>query len=276
MGPRSEIVPATGVWGRCGSIFDPNCTGSEQSNGNDSWTQRLKTRESQIDPAANAGATYLFESWYIAREDINIYNSMATVTGTPHYSSNQWSFNSQANYKLGPAIDRWVSPTSPPANAKNTELAATEGHAKVAVKATDLGNGSWRYDYAVENLDFARAVVQAPQNGPDPHVVSNRGFNSFSVPIPAGATVTATAFRDGDVDSTNNWTTTSNGGRVLWTAVGRTATANTPSKPTLDWGTLYSFSVTVNRAPANGDSSLHVAQSGTPAAYSVATLVPGS
>jgi hypothetical protein len=42
----------------------------------------------------------------------------------------------------------------------------------------------------------------------------------------------------------------------------------------LDWGTLYSFSLTVAAAPVEGDSSLRVAQSGTPAAYDVATLVP--
>ena len=32
----------------------------------------MQVHESQIDPAANAGATYMMESWYIAREDINI------------------------------------------------------------------------------------------------------------------------------------------------------------------------------------------------------------
>ena len=41
MGPRSEIVPATGIWGRCGSIWDASCTGTQHSNGNNSWTQRM-------------------------------------------------------------------------------------------------------------------------------------------------------------------------------------------------------------------------------------------
>ena len=43
------------------------------------------------------------------------------------------------------------------------------GRLKVAVRATDLGEGQWRYDYAVMNLDF------------DPRVAA------FSVPLPAGA-----------------------------------------------------------------------------------------
>jgi len=265
MGPRSEIVPATVIWGRCGSIWDPDCDGNEQNNGNDSWTQRMKTHESQIDPAANPGATYMMDSWYLARQDINIYNSMATVTGTPHYASNTWSFSGQTNYRLGAAIDRWVDPASPPANAMNTELAVTEGHTKVAVKATDLGNGSWRYDYAVMNFDFARAITEGAGsgNGPDPRVISNKGFDSFSVP--AGGTIGATTFSNGTFDSTTDWTTDTTDGVVTWTA---------PEGGTLDWGTMYSYSITSTSAPVAGSITLHVAQEGTPASFEVATLVP--
>jgi hypothetical protein len=279
MGPRTEIVPAAGTWGRCGSIFDPNCTGSYavQDGNNDEWTQRLKTRESQIDPAANAGATYMMESWYIARDDINIYNSMATVTGTPHYGSNQWSLTGQSNYKLGPAIDRWVSPTAPPANSQNSELATEEGHAKVAVKATDMGGGNWRYVYAVENLDFARAITEAPENGPDPRVISNKGFDSFSVPLPAGATVVSTSFSDGDLVATNNWVAATNASAVTWRSNGTPVISpNAKKRQTLDWGTMFTFTVVVNKAPANGNGTLHVATLGSPASYTVASLVPGS
>ena len=274
MGPRSEIVPASGTWGRCGSIWDSTCTGTQHSNGNNSWTQRLQTHESQVDPAVNPGSTIMMESWYIARDDIDIYNSMATVTGTPHYSGNQWSLTGQTNYKLGPAIDRWVSPTTPAANSLNSEIANSDGHAKVAVKATNLGNGSWRYDYAVENLDYARAIVQAPENGPDPRVISNKGFDSFSVPIPAGANVSATSFHNGTVDGANAWTVNVGSSSVKWTA----------GSQSLDWGSMFTFSLTVNASPANthpqlnpkgnGAVTLHVANPGSPASYNARSLIP--
>jgi len=265
MGPRSEIVPASGTWGRCGSIWDPDCTGNDTGNDNDDWTQRLKTHESQVDPAANTGATYMMDSWYLARQDINIYNSMATVTGTPHYSGGQWSFTGQSNFRLGAAIDRWVDPASPPANAMNTELAVNEGHAKVAVKVTDLGDGTWRYDYAIMNFDFARAVVQpqGPGHGPDPRVVSNKGFDSFSVP--SGGTIGATTFSNGTVDDAGAWSAATTDGITTWTA---------PDGGTLDWGTMYSYSITSSSAPVAGSATLHVAQDGTPVTYDVATLVP--
>jgi hypothetical protein len=278
MGPRSEIVPASGTWGRCGSIWDPQCTGDNHGNNNGSWTQRLQVHESQIDPAANPGATYMMESWYIAREDINIENSMGTINGTPHYQSNQWSLNGQSGFKLGPAVNRWVSPTAPDPNTLNTQIASGEGHARVAMKAIDLGNGTWRYIYAVENLDYARAVTQAPDNGPDPRVLSNKGFDSFSVPIPAGTTVSATTFHNGTVDGSGQWTSATGSSAVTWTA---------PASNTLDWGSMYTFSLTVNAAPGpathpqagsrgNGQVTLHVATSGSPASYKAQSIVPNS
>jgi hypothetical protein len=267
MGPRSEIVPATGIWGRCGSIWDTDCDGNDNGNNNDDWTQRMKVRESQVDASLHPGATYLVDSWYLAREDINIYNSMATITGTPAHSGSSWNFSGQSNYRLGAAIDRWVDPGSPSANAMNSELAVNEGHVKVAVKATDLGDGNWRYDYAVMNFDFARAVIQSQGagNGPDPRVVSNNGFDSFSIPLPSSQQVLATKFSDGTVDTADAWTVSTDGDRLTWSA---------PEGVTLDWGTLYSFSVTVAAAPVESTSALHVAQAGTPASFDVATLVP--
>jgi hypothetical protein len=280
MGPRSEIVPATAVWGRCGSIWDPSCDGQDHGNNNTSWTQRMQTHESQLDAAVNPGATYKFESWYLAKDDINIYNSMATTSVTPHYASQQWTLSGSSGYRLGPAIDRWVDPTNPPANSMNTELASSEGHVKVAVNATDNGNGTWTYNYAVMNLDYARAVIQgAPANGgPDPRVVSNKGFDRFSIPLPAGATVSSTTFRNGTLDAASKWGVIVDANSVTWSssALGGVPVVTAPKRPTLDWGTLYSFSITVNKAPASGSSSLHVATAGTPSDFSVATLVPST
>ena len=267
MGPRSEIVPAKAVWGRCGSIWDPDCDGDDDGNDNDDWTQRMKVRESQVASTAQPGASYIMDSWYLAREDIDIYNSMATISGTPNYSGGLWTFSGQSNYRLGAAIDRWVDPGNPPANAHSSELAVNEGHAKVAVKATDLGEGVWRYDYAVMNFDFARAVLQGQGagNGPDPRVVSNRGFDSFSIPLPSSQEVIASTFSNGTFDNAAPWVLDTSADRATWTA---------PEGATLDWGTMYSFSITVAAPPIEDASSLHVAQAGTPAAYDVATLVP--
>jgi len=282
MGPRSEIIPATGQWGRCGSIFDPDCNGQQNSSGNTDWTQRMKVPESKI--AHNAGgqsdgSTFLFDSWYIARDDINIYNSMATKSVNPQFSGSQWTLAAESNYRLGGAIDRWVDPSNPGANAMNTELDSAEGHAKVAVKVTDLGNGRWRYDYAVMNFDFARAETSGSE--PNLRVISNKGFDAFSVPLPAGAAVYSNTMRNGEVNANTRWRARVADGRLTWIADAAVpgfgnGNAFSTQIPTLDWGTLYSFTVVTNAAPGNGNGNLRVAKAGTPSSYDVATLVPSS
>lgn len=265
LGPRSEIIAATNQWGRCGSIYDTNCDGVANASPNGVYDQRLLVRESQFSGAAQTGATYLFESWYLARQDINIYNSMGTTRATFTRSGSVWAVGGNDQYKLGPAIDRWVDPAAPGTNARTTELATPEGHSKVAVKATNLGGGRWRYDYAVMNLDFARAVTQGAE--PNLRVVSNLGFDSFSVPV-GTSTVTDLVFSDGDLDSQNDWVGSVGRGTVTWTAP--------TSAQSLNWGTMFRFSFIVNQAPVKSTVVLRVATSGDPKALkATGLLAPG-
>ncbi len=265
LGPRSEIIPATGQWGRCGSIYDVNCDGAIDSSGNTNYSQRLIVRESQIQPSLNTGAQYFFESWYIVRDDVNIYNTHGSYRVAPSFGST-WTLPAQTAFKTGAVIDTWVDPSVPTSTQRNVELVAPEGHAKVAVRVTDLGNGSFRYDYAVMNFDFARAVIDAAHaTEPNLKVLSNLGFGSFSIPLPAGATVSAIEFGDGDVNAGNNWTSVAGTDKITWTA---------PTGNELNWGTLYRFSFTVDAQPTTAVSTLGVATTGTPSSYDVNTLGP--
>lgn len=279
LGPRSEIVPAAGIWGRCGSIYDPGCVGSSTASPNGSYDQRLIVGEKQISATRNPGATYLFESWYIARDDINPYNSMATVSGTPTWTGSTWAPGGSSNYKLGPAIDRWVDPVNPPANAKNSELSVGEGRAKVAVKVTNLGGGKWRYAYAVMNVDFARAVMSG--SAPNIRVDSNKGFDGFSVAVGAGTHILGPGSDLGDVNPNVRWRAQVANDQVTFdtstgSGIGSGSSAPGGAPPTLDWGTMYSFAFTATTPPTEGDATLHVAQAGSPESYSVTTLVPSA
>ena len=204
LGPRSEIVAGDRHLGSLRFDLRPQLRRlAERPAATAQYDQRLVVREPQISATVNPGSTYLFESWYIARDDINPYNSMATVTGAPNWSGSVWSPGGGSSYKLGPG-DRPLGRSGQPAGERAQQRAGrTEGHAKLAVKVTDLGSGLWRYDYAVMNLDFARAVTSG--SAPNVRVVSNKGFDRFSVPLPAGALVSATRFSDGDLDAGNDW-----------------------------------------------------------------------
>jgi len=253
LGPRSEIIPATNQWGRCGSIYDTNCDGVANSVANDVFAQRLVVRESQFSGTAQAGATYMFESWYLAREDINILNSMATTRATFTRNSTTWSVGGNDQYKLGPAIDRWVNPAAPPAGGASVMLSTAEGKVKVAAKSTNLGGGRWRYDYAVMNLDFARAETSGAE--PNLRVISNRGLSALTIPV-GSATITDLSFGDGDLDASNDWTASVAGRNVTWTA---------PAGNALNWGSLFRFSFIASNGPARGAFALGIATPGTPA-----------
>ena len=115
----------------------------------------------------------------------------------------------------------------------------------MAAKATDLGTGFWRYEYAVNNLN------------------SDRSIGSFSVPCAAGATVQNIGFHDlayhgGDgIGNTNydgtDWPGAFAGGTVTWST---TPFATNQNANAIRWGTLYNFRFDTNRPPTTGSVTL--------------------
>lgn len=283
LGPRSELLAATGQWGRCGSIYDTNCDGAQNSSGNTSFDQRLIVRESAVDAAANPGATWLFESWYVVRDDINIYNTMGTRSFNTSWTGSTWPVTAGATaMKLGPAIDRWYESATPaPIQKLNTELAVkvvsvtqgsenivTGGHAKVAVKVTDAGGGLFRYDYAVMNFDFSRSVLDATTSAPNLRLLRNNGIGAFHIPRDPLANVTQVSFADGDGNAANDWVGTINADTIDFAPpVGVNAPQN--------WGNMFRFTVIADKAPATANVSLDPVEPGSPASFNVASLTVG-
>ena len=250
LAPRSEIIPHTAVWGRCGSVWDANCDGvmDSGSGAQDLYQYRMLVDESDMLPPLSSGAHYLFEYWYIVRDDVNIYNTMGYREIQPVKTGSSWSISlvndnaTDHDFFLGPVINRWVDPAAPSTVASNQELDTSHGHARVAVKATDLGGGQWRYEYAVMNFDYAHVRIDpAHPNEPNLKLLSNHGFARFSVPLPSGATAAALRFDDADGDGGNDWPGVVTPTSVVWTAP--------VAGNTLDWGTLYHFEFISNSAP---------------------------
>ncbi len=250
LAPRSEIIPHTAQWGRCGSVWDADCDGRMDagSGAKDLYQYRMQVSESDLLPPLSVDAQYFFEYWYIVRGDVNIYNTMGYRQIAPRKNGANWSVNlvnanaPDHDFFLGPAINRWVDPAMPSAQAMNKELATPLGRARVAVKVTDHGGGRWRYEYAVMNFDYAHAQVDpAHPREPDLKLLSNPGFEQFSVALPRGARVADIRFDDADDSAANDWTATTTADTMTWRAP---ASGNT-----LDWGTLYYFGFSANAAP---------------------------
>jgi hypothetical protein len=262
LGPRTELVPAKGLWGRCGSIFDPECDQLENGGAASPFHQRMLVPTQRV---TGANGTFVFESWYIVRDDINIYNTMATRTVAFSPTTLAPISAQSGPFLLGPAIDKWVPRNAASATARNVELATPEGRAQVAVKVHDLGGGAWQYEFAVMNHDFAREEITGVEANHTMRVLSNHGFRRFSVPRAAGVTISQVQFDDGDSLAVNDWTASDTGTAVEWTSPSAAASLN--------WGSLSRFSFVANQAPGDVQVVLEVTRSGSPASYSA--LLPG-
>ena len=263
LGPRSEIVPATAQWGRCGSVYDADCNSFNDFPTIGDFDYRTEIRESAIDINIHANSEFHVEAWYLVREDQNIYNTMGTRRFFPVYSSAWFLSTAGQDFTQGPLIDRWVSPDSVGLAERNRRLDSPEGHLKLAVKVTELSPGQYRYEYAMANFDLARAVTLGSE--PNLEVISNRGLIAIELPLPAEASLEQERFFDGDYDDDNGWEFVRDG-EVL-RIVG-------DMDSTLDWGTMFSFGFQTDQAPTAGAAALPMADSGTPSSYAISTLVP--
>jgi hypothetical protein len=228
VGPRDEIAAHSGVWTRCGSFFDPNCDGAPDSVPGFSGAadfRRMAVRETDLQMVP---AQYFQDGWYVVRDDTNIFNTMAYRSITPAFNGSSWSFGPLGAQSFGSVVDAWVQPANTGAHADNQRWSHAAGHVTVGMRATDLGAGRWRYDYAVQNHDF------------------DYGLTTFAVPLPTGALVTNTYYHDGDRDPNNGWIAVVSPGQIRFQPP---KTAMTAQPYVMGWGLLTTFSFEVDAAP---------------------------
>ena len=276
LGPRSEIDPATVRWGRCGAIDDnevspPNpdlggCDGVRDSVPDTPWGYRLAVRESQLDPALHPGSRYLFEAWYLVRDDADIDNAMGYIEIAPHWTG-IWNVPAapDATFHRGPAIDAWAMRGEDGPMQHTTVIDDARGRARLSVRVRDLGYGRWRYDYALMNFSFAQTVTAGTE--PNLRVVANPGVAGLVVPLAANGQARDITFDDGDLDAGNDWTNAREPLALSWHAQGAR---------TLDWGTLFRFSFTADAPPVATDVSAPLRDTPDSPVLAFASLAPGT
>jgi hypothetical protein len=217
LGPRDEINPRTGIFVSRGSFFDSNSDGSQDNSSSANGENRMKVARSDLQ---TPDAEYFFESWYVIRDDIDIFNSMGYHRTTPSGSGTNWSYG-LGPFAPGGAVDEWVAPGGSPASGAMNVLFENRqvGHFKVLARAEQLPSDRWRYSYVVMNYDV------------------DHGIASFTVE--ADATVDTPYFHDPDQDGANDWPM-STGSEIRFDA---------PAGNPLSWGTAYSFGFDSDQAP---------------------------
>ncbi|MFQ5491373.1 MAG: hypothetical protein ACE5GE_11695 [Phycisphaerae bacterium] len=248
--PRSPVNASTGQF----PFPEPQVpTGPPEIAG------RVQVQVSDIDLAQNPGARYFIEGHYVTQDD----SSSGTLPGNGGTPVNNASWREvdvtdmQNLTSIGPtmteapAIAAWK--LIDPAVTLTKASLAGDGKFRIAYKATDLGGGMYNYEYAVFNLD------------------SHRSCGSFSIPIPAGVTVSNVGFHDVDYHSgepyTNiDWPATVSGCQITWSTEDH---ATNPNANALRWSTLYNFRFDANGPPAAAVGTLGLFRPGTPTSLSV-------
>jgi hypothetical protein len=111
----------------------------------------------------------------------------------------------------------------------------------VSSKATSLGGGMFRYEYAVYNIN------------------SGRAGGSFSVPLPAAAVVSNVGFNapishSGEPYSNAPWSTVRSGNTIVFKT--DDYNASNPNANAIRWGTMYNFRFDTAVAPTTGDGTI--------------------
>lgn len=283
LGPRSEIIPATGQWGRCGSIQDPDCNGATEppipdyfscaaaqgSPASDKYSYRLLARETDIDPDLHPDARWFMDAWYVIRDDENIENSMGFRELTLGWQStfSRWTVTAIGPYEQGAVIDQWLAQADAGETTFRSQRRTPEGELGIAVRIRQLVGGDYQYDYAIMNFDFARAETDPLTAEPNLRVLSNLGLSSLALSLKNGAMVDSSEFLDGDATAANDWLGAASPTAWQWLAPDNSAT--------LDWGQLRFLRVVSAAAPGpRGSFALGVADSGVPDQYTVILPAP--
>jgi enamine deaminase RidA (YjgF/YER057c/UK114 family) len=247
-GPRGEIIPNKGIWGRCGSVFDGSCDGVRDPAyppKDDGYAYRLAVREEDLLPMLHPKARYVFEYAYVIRDQANPELSMAHRTlrpsKVPTASGVRWS-TAAIDFDQGPAINAWISPIKPSARAANQRISTPYGAFRVAASVTALTKGLFRYDYALLNEDFAIASTTGQE--PNLRIADSRGLDRIEVHIRSkdiSPVQTSVAFGN---NAPSVWAVDAHPNLVAWTA---------PEHHSLGWGMLVSFSLVTKSAPSAGE-----------------------
>jgi hypothetical protein len=226
--------------------------------------RRIQVNANELNPSLNAGATYLVEGQYIhagdaARgNDDNNASWRAVTVGT--LSSGAYTLTpTGATVQQKPAIDAWRAADSA-VSLVNADVPG-DGRFILGYAVRTNQNGTWRYEYAVQNLN------------------SDRSGRTFEVPIPAGATVTNVGFSDvfyhsGDPYDGTDWSVTTTGGAVRWTGPTH---ASAPNGNALRFSTIYNFWFDANVPPMAGETTLGLFKPGAKGAansIAIAAQVP--
>jgi len=224
LGPRWEVNPFTG------DFPYPFSTAGQSGN---SLYKRIQVPVSDMEPANNPGARYFVEGQYVHPDEAAYENQFNNVSYREvALSGSGWSLSFVGTTQATqPAVMAWAD-AQPDVHVEIRDF-FEKGRVYLASGTQDNGDGTWRYDYALYNMNY---VV---------------GLGGLRIPVDVSASVSADSFHgvphhSGDPQESTPWPFSRDGTGIEW----RTDPIDqNPNANLVTWGTLYSFSFVSDRAP---------------------------
>ncbi|MBI5361704.1 MAG: hypothetical protein HZA53_00905 [Planctomycetes bacterium] len=271
-----------GMWPGCSDPYGSGLNGSQSGLGpnwqvnahtgvftyppaNPAWSGNVARRCEMLSTDVEntgGGVRYFGEGHYVTADDAAAGNqnnnaSYRELTCT----SGSFTFTGTTTREQ-PAIRAWAVAESG-VTLNNVQI-ANDGLLVTGAKATSLGGGQWHYEYGVYNMN------------------ADRNVGSFSVPIPAGVTVSNIGFHDvfyhdGDGNgsatfSGTDWAGSVAGGAITWACETQAVNNNANA---IRWGSTYNFRFDANAAPVGGVMTMGLWKPGTPTSVTSTGDVPG-
>jgi len=257
LGPNWQVNAHTGFF-----TYPP----ADPSHGNDSIYRRCQVPLADLEPTATSTTRFFGECQYVTKDDAAAGNQNnnaswreASVSGnSSNYTVGLLGFT----HREEPAIRAWAQ-FDASVNLEDLQI-PNDGLVILGSKATSLGGGVWRYEYAVFNLN------------------SDRNVGSISIPVPSGVAVTNIGFHDVDYHDGDgpgnvsfagtNWPSTRGSSDLTWACETQ---AQNASANAIRWGTQYNFRFDANVAPQSGSITLGLWKPAAPASIVGTGDVPG-
>jgi len=260
MGPRFQVNASTGVF--------PWPYANPQGSTGNAIFKRVQVPTASL--TNGSGEIYVMEGQYVTRDDTvagNNYNNSSYRRANLNAPGGSFTLTG-ATVRERPAIFAWLDHGNgvgvPDTDVQiSTVFIPGDGEFNVAGKATDLGDGTWRYDYAVHNEN------------------SHRSANSVSVPKAAGVNVSSTFFHapqshSGETYDNASWVASEGGSDVSWSTeawtVGNDGTANA-----IRWAEMHNYSFVADTGPEDGSVTVGLFRPGAGVTdFSVTLPVPSA
>ncbi len=243
LGPRSEINAFTGFF-----VY-PYTSINQTGN---SIYKRIQVPVSEID----TNDTYYAEAAYVLKDEIPFGNQFNNVSYRPmaHHNSQVLQTTGSTVREI-PVIYAWQA-EDPSVTITEVNVPG-EGRFVVASKATDLGGGTWRYDYGVYNQNSHRSAASfsVPASG-----TSNYGFSDVDYHSSV----------DANIDGTD-WAPVEAGGSITWST---DVESVNPNANAIRWGTMYNFWFETDSAPTTGDAEIGLFRTGSPSSVLANVVMP--